>query len=66
MAIKRSRRKQTVSFNERLQRVATEARDAAHRLPPGPEREALLKRAKQAETAAHINIWLSQPAVQPR
>ncbi len=66
MAVKRNRKKQTVSFDERLRRVANEARDAAHQLPPGPERDALLKRAKQAETAAHINIWLSQPAVQAR
>jgi hypothetical protein len=35
--------------NERLIREADEARNRAKRLPPGPERDALLKKARQAE-----------------
>jgi hypothetical protein len=57
----RNRRKQTLSFSERLQRAATAAREAAARLPIGPERDGLLKKAMQAETAAHINELLSAP-----
>ena len=36
--------------NERLiPRVAEEARERAKKLPPGPERDALLQKARQAE-----------------
>lgn len=61
MIVKRSRRKQTVSFDERLRRVAHEAREAAGRLPQGPQRDLLLKKADQAETAVRINGWLASP-----
>jgi hypothetical protein len=61
MAPKRNRRKQTVPFGERLQRAADEARYAAQSLPPGNEREMLLKKARQAETAADMNKWLASP-----
>jgi hypothetical protein len=64
MTIKRNRRKQTVSFDERLQRAARDAREAAQRLPRGHEREMLLRRARQAETAADINGWLTSPSLQ--
>ncbi len=63
MAIKRrNRRKQTVSFGQRLQQAAEDARQAAGRLPDGQERDNLLKKARQAETAVHINEWLTLPA----
>jgi hypothetical protein len=61
MIVKRSRRKQTVSFDERLRRVAQEAREAARRLPQGHQRDMLLKKADQAETAVRINGWLAAP-----
>jgi hypothetical protein len=61
MTGKRNRRKQTTSFDERLKRAAHEAREAAQYLPPGPQREMLLKKAGQAETAQRINEWLAAP-----
>jgi hypothetical protein len=61
MAVKRNRRKQTSSFDERLERAAHEAREAAQCLPPGPQRDMWLKRAGQAETAQRINQWLAAP-----
>ncbi len=64
VTIKRNRRKNAVSFDERLQRATAEAREAARKLPQGCERDALLKRARQTETAAHINEWLSSPGLQ--
>ena len=64
MTIKRNRRKNTVPFDERLQRSAEEAREAARKLPQGQERDALLKRARQTETAVHINEWLRSPGLQ--
>lgn len=61
MTIRRNRRKQTLSFVQRLQQAASVAREAACRLPDGQEREGLLKKALQAEAAAHINEWLTSP-----
>ena len=61
MTVKRIRRKQTTSFAERLQNAAREAREAARQLPPGSQRDVLLKKAEQAETARRINEWLTSP-----
>ncbi|MGJ5086053.1 hypothetical protein [Bradyrhizobium sp. SZCCHNRI3052] len=63
MSVTRNRRKQTVSFRQRLQQAAAAAREAAARLPAGPERDIMLKKAMQAETAAHINELLSAPVL---
>jgi hypothetical protein len=65
MVTKRNRRKQVISFDERLQRAAHEARAAAQKLPDGPQRDVLLKKASQAENAAHLNEWLTTPSPQP-
>jgi hypothetical protein len=32
-------------------------------LPQGPERNLLLRKAAQAETAASINVWLASPGL---
>jgi hypothetical protein len=61
MTAKRNRRTHDLSFEERLRRAATLARDAAQRLPGGHEREVLLKKADQADNAARINRWLTSP-----
>jgi hypothetical protein len=65
MRTKRNRRKHALSFDERLQRAAHEARAAAQALPDGPQRDILLKKASQAENAAHLNEWLTTPGPQP-
>jgi hypothetical protein len=62
---RRRRYKQTNSLKDRLASFANEARERASRLRPGPERDALLKKANQADTASHIDEWASselQPA----
>jgi hypothetical protein len=64
MTIKRSRLKHAAPFGERLHKAADEAREAAEGLPPGEARDALLKRVRQAETAARINEWLTAPTQQ--
>ena len=61
--MKRSRRVHLAAFDKRLQDVADQAREAAAKLPDGPERDLMLRRASQAETAAHINEWLSSPGL---
>jgi hypothetical protein len=41
MTVRRNRRKQTVSFDDRLKMAAKEARQAAQTMPQGAEREDL-------------------------
>jgi hypothetical protein len=49
------------SWDEQSERAKREAAT----LPPGKEREGLLRRARQLETASHINQWLSSPGLKP-
>jgi hypothetical protein len=56
-------RKQTIEQNWREQ--AEIAKRQARKLPPGKERDVLLRKARQLETASHINDWLSSPELQP-
>lgn len=65
MIVRRNRRKQTVSFDERLLMAAKEARQAAQSLPQGAEREDLLNKARQAEAARRINGWLMSRGLRP-
>jgi len=63
--MERRRFKQTVSLELRLAEEAKRLRAEAKLLPPGAEREALLRRARQAETGAHLSEWLRSPGLQP-
>jgi hypothetical protein len=56
--------KQTMTLQERLEREAETARTRATSMPPSKERDALLRKARQAETAVHIDEWLSLPGRQ--
>ena len=62
--MERRRAKHTLSFGDRLEKQAEDVRAKAAELPPGLERDALLKRARQAEAAIHINDWLTSPGLQ--
>jgi hypothetical protein len=61
---RRRRFKQILSLQDRLAAWAKEVREQAASLPPGPEREALLKRASQADVASHLDAWSSSPGLQ--
>ena len=61
---KRRRFKQTTPLKDRLMAFAEEVRDQAYSLPPGPEREDLLKRASRADTAARIDEWVNSSGLQ--
>jgi hypothetical protein len=63
--LKRRRFKQTQSLQDRLATFAKDTRDKAEALPPGPEREDLLKRARQADTASRIDEWANSTGLQP-
>ncbi|WBL75579.1 hypothetical protein I3J27_21335 [Bradyrhizobium xenonodulans] len=56
---------QTRSLEERMAEQATKLKEQANLLPPGAEREDLLKRARIAETGAHLSDWLRSPGLQP-
>jgi hypothetical protein len=65
MPQQRRRIKQEKTFQERLVEEARRFKEAAERLPPGSHaQELLLRRARQAETASHINEWLTSPGLQ--
>jgi hypothetical protein len=53
------------SLTERLLSEAARARQLASSLPPGKEREDLLRKARDADVAAHIDDWLRSPGLQP-
>jgi hypothetical protein len=61
----RRRTKETTSLKERLAFFAREVRAKASALPPGAERDTLLKKASQADTAAHLEEWANSPGLQP-
>ena len=49
----------------RLALEALKLKAAAKALPHGQERAALIRKARQFETASHLNEWLSSPGLQP-
>ena len=55
--MRRRRSKQTESFQDRIAPFGRIAREKASRLPPGPEREILLMKARLADTGAHVDEW---------
>jgi len=63
--LKRRRFKQTKSLKERLLERAEQFREEAKLLPYGLVRDAVIKRARQAEAAAHMDEWLNSPGLQP-
>jgi hypothetical protein len=57
--------KHTGTFEERLAQEAIKFKEAAAKQPNGSKaQELLLRRARQAEKASHINSWLSSPGLQ--
>ena len=56
--------KKMMTFQERLAKWAAGIRKQAERLPLGPERNALLEKARQTETAAQLDEW-TKPGLQP-
>jgi hypothetical protein len=61
--MQRRRFKQTLSFPDPLE--AERLRAEADELPPGETRDLLLRKARQADTAAHVDDWLNSPGLQP-
>ncbi|MBB4375940.1 hypothetical protein [Bradyrhizobium sp. SBR1B] len=63
--LKRRRFKQQLTLQDRLSAWVKQVEEQASRLPPGPERNALLKKARQADVANHLHDWVISPGLQP-
>ena len=61
----RRRFKQALALDDRLRLFSEHLKAKAAELRPGPEQDALLKRARLADTAANINRWVASPGLQP-
>ena len=62
--MQRDRFTEAITFSDSLVREAERLRRKAVTAPTGKERQALLRKARQTETAAHIDKWLSSPGLQ--
>lgn len=63
--LKRRGFRQAFSLQDRLSAWADELREQAAKLPPGTARDAILRKASQADTASHIDEWANSPGLQP-
>jgi hypothetical protein len=63
--MKQRRHNSVQPFGPGLSEEAECLREQAKMVPPGIERDELLREARQADTAAHIDEWLSSPGLQP-
>ena len=63
--MERRRFKQETPLEQRLEDHAKRLRDKARGTPAGGKRDELMRRARQAETTAHITEWISSPSQQP-
>jgi len=52
------------TFPDRLSDFAREARERAEKLPPGTERDDLIRKARQAEIASHLDDWANSTGLQ--
>jgi hypothetical protein len=51
-------------FGDRLANEKKRLEAQLAELQPGPERDQLLQKLRQLDTASHINEWLSSPGLQ--
>jgi hypothetical protein len=57
--------KKAESLEARLSEEAKRLRAEAKLLSPGAARDEIIRRARQAEIAAHIDEWLTSPGLRP-
>jgi hypothetical protein len=62
---KRRRFKQSTALKDRLASFAKEARESASKLPAGAEKDNMLRKARQADTASHLDDWANSPGLEP-
>ena len=54
-----------ITIEEKWRQQSEAAKIEAQNLPHGKERDALVRKARQLETASQINQWLSSPELRP-
>ena len=59
----RPRFKQILSFQHRIASFAKTAREVAERLPPGAQKDELIRKASRADIAAHLDEWANSPGL---
>ena len=64
--MQRRRFTQTAPLGQRLEEQAKRLRHEAKGTPPGIERERLIRRAREAETASQMNEWVSSKGPKPQ
>ena len=57
--LERRRFTQTTSLEERLAKEATQLRKQAQGIPPGIERDLLVRKARRAESASRMTEWMA-------
>ena len=62
----RRRFKHQLTPHNRLSAWSKKVEADAQKLPPGPERDALIKKAQQADIAHHLDDWAKSPGLQLR
>lgn len=61
----RRRFKQQTTLQERLASWAKQVREQADALESGPEKDALLQKANQADIASDMDGWVNSPGLRP-
>jgi hypothetical protein len=59
------RRSVSHTFEDRIAAEKARLEAQAAKLKPGPQKDRLIEKISQLETAAHINAWLTSPGPQP-
>ena len=53
------------TLEQRLAQEALRIQEQVKSLPHGKERELLVRKARQLETASHVNEWILSPGLKP-
>ena len=53
------------TFKDRIAAEKARLEAQVAKLKPGPQKDGLLKKISQLDTASHINEWLTSPGLQP-
>lgn len=57
--------RQAEQLEHHLAAEAIRLREQANKLPPGVERDLILRQARQAETGSHMSEWLQSSGLRP-
>jgi hypothetical protein len=53
------------TFEENIAAEKAKLEAQVAKLKPGPQKDALLRKIRQLDTASHVSEWLSSPGLQP-